>query len=405
MKTLLPTPRNIEKRFLVTGAGGYVGMLSVAALLHAGAAAVVIPLRSLSRQAEIRSSIELELSALGSQADAVDRLEWVEWPEVADATADRLASLLTEARVDEIVHCAGCVDYYDEAALQAVNQDYTRLLSLAALSAGVQRLTYVSTSYAGGYRQDAIAECLLDEPPDDPTPYTRSKRIAEHELAASQVPWLILRPSILIGDTATGRYSGKRYGLYQQWMGLERLMTSKYHAEIHTVAPEAPLNLLHQDAWQRSLLACLRFVPDYSVVNIVSNEESAPSMRELWRMWAAVVQPERILIYPRFEDVDLKAIDMRQRAYLTFAQVNLEIGSHHWCFERGWMNALEAAGHLSFNHATVDTVQRCQDRFVAASNTLEQFRLRHAARLAANTHLVFLGTDNGETNETLRSLC
>jgi len=43
---------------------------------------------------------------------------------------------------------------------------------------------------------------------EDPTEYTRTKRNAEELVATSGVPYLILRPSIVIGDSRDGRYFG-----------------------------------------------------------------------------------------------------------------------------------------------------------------------------------------------------
>ncbi|MBT0962400.1 NAD-dependent epimerase/dehydratase family protein [Denitromonas iodatirespirans] len=402
MQRLNDTPRPLDRRTLVTGAGGYVGTLTAAALLAGGVPAVLVPLRDPSRKDEVRSALALELLALGADPHLQERIEWLDWPEIDDMNVAMLAALMRDRRVEEVVHCAGCIDYYDERALQQVNVDYTRMLGEAALAVGVARFVYISTAYAGGYREGQIREALLDEPPSDPTPYTCSKRRAEHVIAGVGVPWLILRPSVLIGDARRGRYSGKRYGLYQQWMGLERLMCGKYHADIHTVAPEAPLNLLHQDAWQASFLACLKHVPDASVVNVVSEASSCPSMRQLWQMWVAVVRPQRVHFYPRFEDVDLRAIDLRQRAYLSFAQINLEIGAHVWSFQRGWMHALESAGHLAFDHATVDSVQQCQDRFVAASDILREFSRRHADSLAVMSQFIEVRSDeNAVSNQSL----
>ena len=62
-------------------------------------------------------------------------------------------------------------------------------------------------------------------------------------MAACGLPFIVLRPSILIGTGDTGRYSGRRYGLYQQWMGLERLVCDRsagsFELNGRTLAPLA----------------------------------------------------------------------------------------------------------------------------------------------------------------------
>ena len=231
------------------------------------------------------------------------------------------------------------------------------------------------------------ANALLPDPASDPTQYTRTKREAERLIAASGVPFVIIRPSILIGTSQSGRYSGKRYGLYQQWMGLERLACDRYHAAFHTVAPEQPLNVLHQDAFCAAFKLAWRWLPNGAFMNLVSNPQTSPSMRDLWDMWFEVTRPQTIYYYASFDDVPFKNIPTRQRAYLTFAQVNLEIASHHWQFETTWLELLRGKG-LSFVDATTQTVRVCQDRFVASSELIGKYLDKHAAELALHPQVV-----------------
>jgi nucleoside-diphosphate-sugar epimerase len=394
---------------LLTGAGGYLGALIGGALLAHTDAQVVVPLRQPARAAEVVDTLCAEaqacVAAVGIEA-CKQRIRCIDWPEVAATNRVDLRHRMQHAGVTDVIHCAGCLDYHDEAALQLINVDYTAHLAAAAAALRVDRFAYVSTAYSAGYldtstENDAtIAERIsAEEPQRDPTGYTRSKRHAERVVATTDVPWLILRPSIVIGAARNGRYSGKRYGLYQQWMGLERLLSSKYHAEIHTVAPVQPLNLLHQDVFQDALLASLRYVPPQSVVNLVSRDAVCPSMRTLWELWMEhVSRPQRVVYYKRFDDVDLKAIDMRQRAYLTFAQVNLEIGAHRWRFDRHWLEQLERSGHLQFTDASFDSVKRCQDHFVAASDVLAAYRRKFNTQFPSHVRTVLHGQhDESET--------
>jgi hypothetical protein len=83
--------------------------------------------------------------------------------------------------------------------------------------------------------------------------------------------------------------------------------------------------------------------------------------------------------------VNLRAIDLRQRAYLTFAQVNLEIGAHSWRFAHDWLDLLSSARGLELRDATLASVARCQDRFVRSSDALTRYRSRFADRFPVNT--------------------
>jgi nucleoside-diphosphate-sugar epimerase len=375
------------QRILVTGATGYVGALIVAALLRDTSARIVCLVRAAHDRAALLAPIveEWEAQAHGCWSDAVEaRVEHLALPEALSDVADLAPAL---QGVDEIIHSAGCLDYYDNAKLQAVNVGYTAHLLLLARRLKVGRFVYISTAYSSGYQPHATPEAALADPPADPTQYTRTKREAERLVAAAGLPFVVLRPSILIGSSDTGRYSGKRYGLYQQWMGLERLVCDRYHAEFHTVAPRQPLNVLHQDAFVAAFKAAHRWLPDGAFMNLVSRPATSPSMRDLWDAWFEVTRPATVHYYADMDAVPLKHIPTRQRAYLTFAQVNLEIAAHHWQFDTGWLDQLRARG-LAFVDATTGSVRVCQDRFVASSEVLQRYLARHGADLAAHTRVL-----------------
>lgn len=385
-KALRTTPFE-ARRVLVTGATGYLGALIVVSLLRETSAHIVCLTRAAHDRAALMAPLveEWEAQAHGCWSDAIEeRIEHMALPDDLADVAD-LASALRG--IDEIVHCAGCLDYYDVPKLQAVNVGYTAHLLVLARRLALRRFVYVSTAYSSGYQPHSTPEAPLLEPASDPTQYTRTKREAERLVAASGLPFLVLRPSILIGTSDTGRYGGKRYGLYQQWMGLERLACDRYHPEFHTVAPSQPLNVLHQDAFCTAFKAAYRWLPDGAFMNLVSNPQTSPSMRDLWDMWFELTRPATVYYYPSIADVPMKAIPTRQRAYLTFAQVNLEIAAHKWQFDTGWLGLLRDKG-LQFIDATVETVRVCQDRFVSSSELLDRYLKRHGDELAVHPRFV-----------------
>jgi nucleoside-diphosphate-sugar epimerase len=371
---------------LVTGANGYLGALIVASLLRDTAAVFTCLVRSAHDDQSLLEPIIEEWEAQGGtwSPEVQSRIRRLSLPDDLSRVPDLAGEL---CNVDEIIHCAGCLDYYDVAKLEMVNVGYTKYALQLAKGLAVKRFIYVSTAYSSGYQKHVTPESLLEEPPCDPTNYTSSKRQAEKLAAESGVPFLVVRPSILIGTSKTGRYSGKRYGLYQQWMGLERLTCDRYHADFHTVAPKLPLNLLHQDAFCDAFLAAYRWLPDGSFMNLVSEERTSPSMRHLWDMWFEVTRPQTVYYYRTMDDVPFKAIPTRQRAYLTFAQVNLEIASHHWQFETTWLDLLRQQG-LQFASATIDTVRTCQNRFVNSSELVTKYLNTYNHEFAADLNFL-----------------
>ncbi|PKM29968.1 MAG: hypothetical protein CVV07_09830 [Gammaproteobacteria bacterium HGW-Gammaproteobacteria-11] len=383
MKAPLQAPRH-GKRVLLTGGTGYLGSLMAAQLLSDGwAEHVVIPTRQADNGSRVPQEVQRELVALGQTPDEYEsRVTTVHWQGAETASTESLESMLRSGAVDTVIHCAGCLDYFDNQALQAMNVDFTARLTTAAKQAGVGFFIFVSTAYSAGYSGDVIPEAALSEPPSDPTNYTLTKRAAEWVVAQSGLPFLVIRPSVVIGSSMDGRYSGKRYGLYQQWMGIERLLCDRHHVELHTVATDQALNLLHQDVFQSSVANILRWVPAGEYVNLVVDNQSTPSMKDVWRLICEVIRPQTVVFYKSLKDVDLKAINIRQRGYLTFAQTNLEIGAYPWNFERQWLKTLGQHG-LNFIETTMDTLQVCQDRFVRSSVLIPRYYERFGDELPA----------------------
>lgn len=118
---------------------------------------------------------------------------------LAPAVLERLTG-----EVDLVLHCAALTRFdLEEEAYRATNIDGTaRALELAG-RAGAGFL-HVSTAYVCGDRSGPIGE-------DDPLPtggftngYEASKSQAEALVRASGVPFVIARPSIVVGDSRTG---------------------------------------------------------------------------------------------------------------------------------------------------------------------------------------------------------
>ena len=389
----MQTPREharIGGRVLLTGGTGYLGALLAAQMLHDGwAEHLTVPVRRACAPTDVPAELQREWHALGGDPAALStQVTALNWAGAETATTESLTPMLRESNTETVVHCAGCLDYFNSEALRALNVDFTTRLAVAAERAGVRCFVFISTAYAAGYSGAVVPEAALGEPANDPTDYTLTKRAAEHAVAACGLPYLIVRPSIVVGSSVDGRYSGKRYGLYQQWMGVERLLTDRYHAELHTVATAQGLNLLHQDSFQAAMQSVLRWVPDNSHVNLVAGDRTAPSMQDLWRLLCDVTRPHTVVFHPSVDGLDLRSLNVRQRAYLSFAQTNLEIGAYGWQFERGWLSVLAQQRGLAFADTSVATIGVCQSRFIASSTALQRYLERFADQFAAQVRYV-----------------
>lgn len=350
---------------LLTGGTGFIGTLIAAVLLGRESRRVVAFVREGWQASDLVAQILPELGRdanLLEQAEIFGRLTILPMP-----ATDQLSEHARELKrlgVTEIVHCAGSLDYFNSAELEQTNILLTDGMLDLARALRVERFIHVSTAYSSGYIAGPIGESLHAEPASDPTEYTRTKRAAERHVAESGVPYLIIRPSVVIGDSRTGRYSGKHTGLFQYWRGWERLLLDHYRPDLHMVAPRLPVNFVHQDALQSAFQAVYRQLKPGTIINLVSDPAKAPTVRALWDLWlTALGAPTRCHYYDHLADVPLDRIPSRQRAFLMLASVNMEISAHHWDFENGAMTRLKRDG-LDFADATLDTMAICQARFM-----------------------------------------
>src|SRR5215469_774205 len=190
---------------MVTGTSGYLGSLIAATLLSHATVRILTPTRG--RAESVLEAVAAELASQGISLDQShrERLQVTAMPPIEEL--DQLSPVMREFGVEEVIHCAACLDYFNKAALETVNVELTRRIVELSLDVGVERFIYMSTAFSSGYVESPVPEQLHEEPERDPTDYTRTKRAAERVVAASGLPYLIIRPSIVIGDSRDGHYN------------------------------------------------------------------------------------------------------------------------------------------------------------------------------------------------------
>ncbi|PPD45026.1 MAG: hypothetical protein CTY15_05795 [Methylocystis sp.] len=365
-------------RVLVIGGTGYLGGLIAATLLTRTQDVVVLATRPGHERDDIVARLRMEITAAGDrEGDSLERLRIVPLPAPGDARG--FSGLFREQRIEEVVNCAGAVHYHDVAALKQSNVDLVNDLLAASKEARIARFIHISTAFAHGFTSEAAPETLLAEPAGDPTEYTRFKRRAEWIVAESGLPFLILRPSIVIGDSRDGHYFGPPYGLYQYWQSFAKVLMSRYRETIHVVASSHKLPLLHQDAFIATLMAARETLKEDAFVNVVSSPDLLPTVEELWRLFSdLVVHPRELRVYGSLEEAPLASLDPRYQVFLAHTAVNTEIARHPWRFETGHRDRLMAHG-LVFPQVTIDSVRKCQSRFAGSSESVRRYHQKFEA--------------------------
>jgi nucleoside-diphosphate-sugar epimerase len=110
----------------------------------------------------------------------------------------------------EIWHCASETSFSPKRrdSLERVNVGGTRHTVTFAADSGTEMLNHISTAYCVGRVHGRCEETLVSQT-DFHNPYEETKHIAEMLLAKAcgqaGIPYLIYRPSIIIGDASNGR--------------------------------------------------------------------------------------------------------------------------------------------------------------------------------------------------------
>jgi thioester reductase-like protein len=193
---------------LVTGATGFLGMEVLVRLLEQADTQIVALVRARDRLAAAQR-IETVLAQLYDTPPpgATERILAlpgdVSLPGLGLSAADRRTLI---AETDSIVHCAASISFelpLEEA--RTINTDGTRmLLSLAGEVRDLRRFVHVSTAYVGGRHPGTFGEDDLDLGQEFRNSYEQSKFEAELAVMASDLPLVVARPSIVVGDRRSG---------------------------------------------------------------------------------------------------------------------------------------------------------------------------------------------------------
>ena len=143
-----------------------------------------------------------------------------------DRTYNDLAS-----RTTRINHCAAAARFdLDLDVARTINVGGTvNMLELADACSGLEKFDYIGTAYVSGSRDGLILEDELDTGQEHRNTYERSKMEAEKLVRKhfNKLPITVMRPSIVICDSRTGRasdFNGFYRALRLYWHGLMKML-------------------------------------------------------------------------------------------------------------------------------------------------------------------------------------
>ncbi len=206
----------MQKVLFLTGATGFVGGNLIPRILNGDPATKLIVLLRASSDREAEQRLHALLWTFSSAINVPDAKNRIKVAR-GDITLKRLGlsqpvyDSLT-AEVTHIIHSAATVQFHLHLpCARLINCDGTNhviaLAKRAYHSGKLQRFAYISTAYVSGSRQGHIYEDELDCGQQFANTYEQTKFEAEQiaRQRMHELPIMIFRPSIIVGDSRTGK--------------------------------------------------------------------------------------------------------------------------------------------------------------------------------------------------------
>jgi nucleoside-diphosphate-sugar epimerase len=179
----------MSANIVVTGAGGFLGTHLLRKLIKQTDAVIYAVVRNKW------SAQSADLLEIGS-----GRVHLV----TGDISSPNVARISTLPRIDEFWHLAGSTDFQRKDLAMSVNVMGTSNVLNLARRLDVRAFFHVSTAYVAGLHQGLVAEDTLLENPKFRNVYEESKYQGERIVREFGLPFIIMRPSIIMGDSVTG---------------------------------------------------------------------------------------------------------------------------------------------------------------------------------------------------------
>lgn len=205
----------MEHRILVTGARGFLGKnLLLAAARKLPRASFVL----LARSEKAAEDLQSRFKWLGR-----DRLRIILGDIVEKGLGLSPGDAAALNSVCEVWHLAASTSFDDREAAAIYQSNVTGTLNVLEVARGLTKLdrfVYVSTAYVAGTTPGPIAEDEMPEVSQFRNSYEATKWESENAVRQSRLPFVIFRPSIIMGNSRTFDPQGERRMIYGYMMGI-----------------------------------------------------------------------------------------------------------------------------------------------------------------------------------------
>ena len=195
----------MSKNIFITGGSGFLGRYLVQTLLR-----------------DTDNILYLLARSQTTEENLIDEFAWADVKRVQIVRGDitlphlglkRDAIRRLSTKIHEVWHTAAATQFDDayKKLLETTNVHGTKnVMGLASSLGKMTSFYYMSTAYACGSKAGSVPEGPLPKNATFNNAYEKSKHDAEDVVRKSGLPFTIIRPSILIGESHTGDARGER---------------------------------------------------------------------------------------------------------------------------------------------------------------------------------------------------
>lgn len=117
---------------------------------------------------------------------------------------------------DEVWHIAASTAFDESrrAEIEEANLIGTRNVLNFVKKRDVGKFFYMSTAYIAGLEKGVIPEGRVSHNSGFKNPYEETKYVCDQRVQDSGLPFIVIRPSIIIGDSRTGNPMGEERMFY-----------------------------------------------------------------------------------------------------------------------------------------------------------------------------------------------
>ena len=210
-------------KIFITGATGFLGKQFLLELLKEDNITIYMTVRS-QRGDDVHKRL-LQLGIASNHKIIPVRLD-------IGKPVDTFKSFSIHEDIDEFWHIAGLTDFHESKRKQLfqINVEGTRNAISLAKKFNVKSFFHISTAYVSGICDGPVQEDGLLHSPKFRNPYEETKYEAECLIRKSGLPFIIIRPSIIMGNSRTGEVSVDKmvYGILKTYHLVRRLVNREY---------------------------------------------------------------------------------------------------------------------------------------------------------------------------------